>query len=397
MSSLVQLTSTLKKREESGENRIDSPAAIEPAHSHSSDDLSRADLDSIREKLSQSHGKQYWRSLEELANTSAFQELLHREFPSQASEWDDPIGRRRFLKLMGASLALAGLTACTRQPTETIAPYVRQPEQMVPGQPLYYATAMELGGAATGLLVESHEGRPTKIEGNPAHPASLGATDVFAQASVLSLYDPDRSQTLTRIGEITAWSAFLGAIRPILAAQTGLQGAGLRILTETVTSPTLADQLRKLLEAFPRARWHQYDAAGRANAGEGARLALGQYVNTIYQFDRADVVLSLDADFLSCGPGHLRYSRDFISRRRLQDGKTDMNRLYVVESELTNTGAKADNRLALRPSDVEVFARAVAASIGIQQGATALLLSDRISKWSDVIARDLKQHAGAAS
>jgi molybdopterin-containing oxidoreductase family iron-sulfur binding subunit len=394
MSSLVQLTSSIKKHEDSGDNKIDSPEAIVAGHSHPSDDLSAAGLDSIRNKLSQSQGKQYWRSLEELANTSTFRELLHREFPSQASEWDDPVGRRRFLKLMGASLALAGLTACTRQPTETIAPYVRQPEQMVPGQPLYYATAMELGGVATGLLVESHEGRPTKIEGNPGHPASLGATDLFAQASVLSLYDPDRSQTLTRIGEITAWSAFLGAIRPIVAAQMGLQGAGLRILTETVTSPTLSDQLRKMLVAFPRAKWHQYDAAGRANAGEGARLAFGQYVNTIYHFDKADVVLSLDADFLSCGPGHLRYSRDFISRRRLQDGKTDMNRLYVVESELTNTGAKADNRLALRPSEVEVFARAVAASLSVQMGSNALLLGDRIAKWSDAIARDLKQHAG---
>ena len=394
MSSLVQLTSSIKKREESGESIIDLSAGIDASRSQTADNPPPADLDSIRDKLRRTQGSQYWRSLEELANTSTFQELLHREFPSQASEWDDPVGRRRFLKLMGASLALAGLTACTRQPTETIAPYVRQPEQIVPGQPLYYATAMEMGGAATGLLVESHEGRPTKIEGNPGHPASLGATDIFAQASVLSLYDPDRSQTLTRIGEITAWSAFLGAIRPVIAAQTGLQGAGLRILTETVTSPTLADQLRKLLAAFPRAKWHQYDAAGRANAGEGARLAFGQFVNTIYQFDKADVVLSLDADFLSCGPGHLRYSRDFISRRRLENGKTEMNRLYVVESELTNTGAKADNRLGLRPSEIEVFARAVAASLGVQTGSTALLLGERIAKWSDAIARDLKQHAG---
>ncbi|HJQ67893.1 MAG TPA: TAT-variant-translocated molybdopterin oxidoreductase [Blastocatellia bacterium] len=394
MSSLVQLTSSIKRGEQPGEERIDSPAGVEAAHSHSAEAASHAELDSIREKLSHSHGRQYWRSLEELANTSAFQELLHREFPSQASEWNDPVGRRKFLKLMGASLALAGLTACTRQPTETIAPYVRQPEQMVPGQPLFYATAMELGGSATGLLVESHEGRPTKVEGNPGHPASLGATDVFAQASILSLYDPDRSQTLTRIGEITAWSAFLGAIRPVVAAQTGLQGAGLRILTETVTSPTLADQLRRLLTAFPRAKWHQYDAAGRASASEGARMAFGQYVNAIYQFDKAEVVLSLDADFLSCGPGHLRHSRDFVSRRRLEEGKTEMNRLYVVESQMTNTGAKADNRLPLRPSEVEAFARAVASLLGVQTGSSAQAPNDRISKWADAIARDLKQHAG---
>ncbi len=392
MSSLVQLKSSIKKREDSSDKEVDPSPLTESAHSHPAEDNS---LELLRDQLARSHGKQYWRNLEELSNTQAFQELLHREFPAQASEWDDPVGRRSFLKLMGASLALAGLTACTRQPNETIAPYVRQPEQLVPGKPLYYATAMEMGGAATGLLVESHEGRPTKIEGNPDHPASLGATDIFAQASVLSLYDPDRSQTLTRIGEITAWSAFLGAIRPIVTAQRGLQGAGLRILTETVVSPTLADQLQKLLASLPRAKWHQYDGAGRSNANEGARMAFGQYVNTIYQFDKADVVLSLDADFLSCGPGNLRYARDFISRRRLVEGRTEMNRLYVVESHLTTTGAKADNRLAVRPSEVEVFARSVAMLAGAQTGgSTPLLLNDRLSKWSEAVARDLKQHSG---
>src|SRR6266849_2115379 len=166
-----------------------------------------------------SSGKQYWRSLEELAQTDEFQELLHREFPDRATEWSDPVGRRKFLKLMGASFALAGLTACTRQPTEYIAPYVRQPEELVPGNPVFFATAMPIDGFATGLIVESHEGRPTKIEGNRDHPASLGATDVFSQASVLGLYDPDRSQTLTYLGEVVTWSAFLGGIRPAVDAQ----------------------------------------------------------------------------------------------------------------------------------------------------------------------------------
>src|SRR6266852_4844868 len=155
------------------------------------------DLAAIRAKLAGANGPRYWQSLEELAETEGFQEFLFREFPRQASEWeDDEPGRRKFLKLMGASLALAGLSACTRQPTETIMPYVRAPEEIVPGKPLFFATAMPVSGIATGLLVESHEGRPTKIEGNPEHPASLGATDIFSQASVLSLYDPDRSQTL---------------------------------------------------------------------------------------------------------------------------------------------------------------------------------------------------------
>ena len=193
----------------------------------------------------------FWRTLDELADDPAFQERLYNEFPSQIEAITDPVARRTFLKLMGASLALAGVTACTRQPAEKIVPYVRQPEELVPGRPLFFATAMPLGGVATGLLVESHEGRPTKIEGNPLHPGSLGATDVFAQAAILGLYDPDRSQTLTNLGEIRPWSAFLGAIRAALTAQQPLKGAGLRILTESVSSPTLAAQIRDLLARYP--------------------------------------------------------------------------------------------------------------------------------------------------
>src|SRR3982074_3480590 len=150
-------------------------------------------LPSIRARLGGGQGPKFWQSLEELAETEAFQDFLFREFPRQASEWeDDEPGRRKFLKLMGASLALAGLSACRRQPNEQIMPYVRAPEEIIPGKPLFFATAMPLSGVATGLLVESHMGRPTKMEGNPEHPASLGATDAFCQASVLSLYDPDR-------------------------------------------------------------------------------------------------------------------------------------------------------------------------------------------------------------
>ena len=162
------------------------------------------DLNAIRAKLSGTSGPQYWRSLEAVAETPEFKEFLHREFPANASEWNDPVGRRGFLKLMSASLALAGVTACTVQPDELIVPYVRQPEEIVPGKPLFFATAASLGGVATGLLVESHEGRPTKIEGNPDHPASLGGTDLFAQASILSLYDPDRSSAITELGQVAS-------------------------------------------------------------------------------------------------------------------------------------------------------------------------------------------------
>jgi MoCo/4Fe-4S cofactor protein with predicted Tat translocation signal len=346
-------------------------------------------------------GKRYWRSLEELAETEEFQELLHREFPERATEWSDPVGRRKFLKLMGASLALAGLTACTRQPAEHIAPYVRQPEDLVPGKPAFFATAMSLDGFATGLIVESHEGRPTKIEGNKDHPASLGATDVFSQASVLGLYDPDRSQTLTYLGEIVTWSAFLGGVRPAVDAQRAAAGAqspkgGLRILTETVTSPTLAHQIKTLQQALPTAKWHQYDPAGRDNVREGSLLAFGQYANTIYHFDKADVVLSLDSDFLACGPASLRYARDFAAKRRLTEGKREMSRLYVVESTVTNTGSVADHRLPVRPSEVEAFAREAAAQLGVQvaQGGTAGKIAH--FNWIEAVTRDLKQHRGSS-
>ncbi len=260
---------------------------------------------------------------------------------------------------MGASLALAGVTACTKQPAEKIVPYVKQPEELIPGKPLFYATSMPLGGVAIGLLVESHEGRPTKVEGNPLHPGSLGATDVFAQAAILGLYDPDRSQTLTNLGEIRPWSSFLGAINAALTAQKPLKGAGLRILTESVSSPTLAAQIRELLARFPSAKWHQWDPASRDNVRVGSAFAFtGEYVDAQYRFEQADVILSLDADFLGSGPGSLRYAREFAARRRPENASR-MNRLYAVESMPTSTGSRADHRLPARPSEIGAIARAI--------------------------------------
>ena len=255
-----------------------------------------------------------WRSLDEVAGTPEFQDYLHREFPSNASEWLDPVGRRNFLKLMSASMALAGVTACTVQPQELIVPYVRQPEEEIPGKPLFFATAMTLGGVASGLLVESHEGRPTKIEGNPDHPASRGATDLFAQGSILTLYDPDRSKTLLQFGEVRPWSAVMAAIRGGLSSQAASKGAGLRILTETVASPTLAAQIQQVLAAQPSAKWIQWEPVNRDNARAGARTAFGQYVEPLYDLTKADVILSLDSDFLSSEGAHnLYYMRQFAT------------------------------------------------------------------------------------
>src|SRR5450631_3321150 len=300
------------------------------------------DLNVVRERIdaatahdaAEKTGPEYWRSLQELAGTDEFKEALHREFP----------------KGMGASLGLAGMTGCVRLPLEPIVPYVRQPEGVIPGRPMYYATASTLGGYASPLLVESHLGRPTKVEGNDLHPASLGGTDIFAQASLLGLYDPDRSQTVMSMGDVRSWQAFLGAIRGPLSAQKALQGAGIRILTPTISSPTLADQLRNFLKIYPQAKWHVYEPINRDNVLEGAKLAFGQPVETRYDLSKADVIVSLDADFLYAGyPGNTRYIRDFAKRRNPDSG--NMNRLYVIESTPSSTGAKADHRVSVKASE----------------------------------------------
>jgi molybdopterin-containing oxidoreductase family iron-sulfur binding subunit len=351
------------------------------------------DINALRARLDNTRGREYWRSLESLTETPEFKEFLHREFPQNASEWLDPVGRRNFLKLMGASLALAGVSACTRQPTEELVPYVRQPEELVPGKPLFYATAMPMSGAGMGLLVESHEGRPTKIEGNPEHPSSRGATDVFAQAAILGLYDPDRSQTLTNLGEIRPFGTFTGAAQSMLAGQRPSQGVGIRILTETVASPTLAAQLRGVLAQYPRAKWVQWEPVGRHNAREGSRLAFGEYADTQYAIEKATVILSLDADFLCTGAAGLKHARAFASRRRVDGDRAQANRLYAVESTATNTGSRADHRLPLRPSEVEGFARALAAQLSVS-GAAVPAVPDAATQWMAPLVKDLQAHRG---
>ncbi len=349
-------------------------------------------------------GRRLWTSLEELSETAEFQELVVREFPTQASDWPNSLSRRKFLSLMGASLALGGISGCSVKPAppSQIVPYVRAPEEILPGKPLYYATAMALGGAATGLLVETHMGRPTKIEGNPDHLASRGATSVFHQASVLELYDPDRSQVVRHLGQTRTWDDAVAALRGLMQSRHNASGAGLRLLTQTVISPTLVEQINTLLGEMPEARWHVYEPINFDRAYEAAQSAFGEVVVPRYDFTRADVVLSLDADFLASGPEFLRHAADFMSRRRVRTSTADastaaMNRLYVVETALSCTGAKADHRLAVKSRDVETAARHLAAELGLSEAATQLNAAaggKEISEWITAVARDLQAHRG---
>jgi len=365
----------------------------------------KLDLKTARAQIAETNGPEYWRSLEELAGSSEFQEMMHREFPKGASEWLDAVSRRGFLKLMGASLAMAGMSACTKQPLEPIVPYVKQPEEVIPGRPMFYATAFTLGGYASPILVESHLYRPTKIEGNEQHPASLGGTDVFAQASILGMYDPDRSQTIAYLGDVRTWGGFLEALRGPLNAQKAVQGAGIRILTRTVSSPAHADQLRSVLKLYPQAKWHVYEPVNRDNVLEGAKMAFGQPVETQYKLENADVIVSLDADFLYAGfPGSTRYIRDFAKRRN-PDAKIEhlhgdafkfdsaMSRLYVVESTPSSTGAKADHRLPLRASEIEGFARELLLAVATTSSSPK---TNRGTEFLQAVAADLARNRGSS-
>jgi MoCo/4Fe-4S cofactor protein with predicted Tat translocation signal len=351
------------------------------------------DLATVREKLRDKSGKQYWRTLEELAGNPHFDELLHREFPRHASEWDDAVDRRGFLKLMGASLALAGMAGCGMPDEKNIVPYVKQPDGMVLGRPRFYATAMPFVGDAIGVLVESHEGRPTKLEGNPDHPSSMGASSAIVQASILNLYDPDRSQTTRFAGEIQTWSSFLEAAQGLAAAAKSQNGAGFRILSGTIVSPTLGSQIKKLLTLFPEAKWHQWEPASGDGSREGAKLAFGRYVNTVLVPGKANVILSLDSDFLASAPGHIAYAKQFSRRRKLDSPSDTMSRLYVAEPTPTVTGSSADHRLPVRASDIELLARALAGKVGAGPAAT---LPAETEKWLSTVAQELQNERGAS-
>jgi molybdopterin-containing oxidoreductase family iron-sulfur binding subunit len=322
----------------------------------------------------------FWRSVEEAQG----------EVDPSADTIGLPTGRRDFMRLMGASIALAGLAGCSRPPLERIVPFRDGPQQQTYGKPIFYASAIARDGYGAGVLVECNMGRPTKIEGNPLHPASLGATDVFSQAAVLELWDPDRSQTVRAGGAIATWDASIAALQGRLRARP--RGAGVRLLTETVTSPSLHAAIRALLGRYPEARWHQWQPVNRDNAYAGARLAYGTPLDTTYRFDRARVILSLDADFLDAMPGCVRYAHDFASTRAAHAPAERRSRLYVVESTPSLTGAAADHRVPLRARDVPAAAQAIAHALGAASDGPAT--APVPAEWLQAVVADLSQSRG---
>lgn len=346
-------------------------------------------LEELREKLAAGRGPQFWRTLEEAAESDDLTEYVEQEFPGLSGQIPQGVDRRNLLKVMAASLAMAGAAACTKQPKELIVPYVRQPENVIPGEPLFYATAMTTGGYARGLLVESHLNRPTKVEGNPDHPASLGSTTIFEQASVLSLYDPDRSETVMYEGRMSTWGEFTGRFSTEAQSLATRKGEGLAVLTAPSTSPTFLAQMKALATQMPSAKWYIDDPLVNPAIASAAKKIAGRNAFVSYDFSKADVVVSLESDFLNVGPAAMKYARQFAKRRGVDQGETPC-RLYAIESSPSVSGTLADHRFPVKSSSIPELAYALAKACGVNAPAGAGSTPD----WISVVAQDLQKSKG---
>jgi len=355
-------------------------------------------------------GKKFWRSLEELSNSPKFQNWVSQEFPEGATEMLDGKSRRNFLQLMAASMGLAGLTSC-RRPVEKILPYAKSVEGVVMGNALHFATAMPFNGRSIGLVVKSFDGRPIKIEGNSNDPSSRGAANTLTQASVLNLYDPDRSKEVLEGGKASTWDAFTKA-----AVTLPSDGDGVRILSTLVNSPTLSGLRTQLAAKMPKAKWVEYEPLTDEAILEGSQIAFNDSLRPHYDFKKADVVVALDSDFLHIDNRSLGWVKDFSARRRPSHGAEAahapaagehppaaaaahspagpvLSRLYAIESNFTITGAMADNRLRIKPSDVQNFVFDLARELGVIAGLKVLGQQD---KWVKAVAKDLQANKGKA-
>ncbi|MEL6306659.1 MAG: Fe-S-cluster-containing hydrogenase [Chloroflexota bacterium] len=347
-----------------------------------------------------------WETLDDFINDPTFEQVMDEKYPREASVMrKSGMNRRQFMQLMGASVAMGGLVlsgcAPSRPEQEEIIPYVRQPEEIVPGRPLYFSTAMTLGGYATGAVLETHEGRPHRIEGNENHPASKGGASAMLLSTVLELYNPNRNTTVYEFTDAdgdtpedqysaSTLEAFQEAMEES-KANWG-DGNGVAILTQLSSSPSMQAEVEFLQETYPNASWFQYDPVARTNVNDGARLAFGDVVNTMYDFTQADVILSLDSDFLMDMPGSLAYAADFAEKRRVRMDKQETSRLYAVTSSQTNTSSVSDHALPMRAADVEAFTLALASALGADGGSGDF--SEAASAFGAAVAEDL-QSAGA--
>ena len=346
-------------------------------------------------------GQKHWRSLDELQRMEEFQSFQTREFQPGASELEDPLSRRQFLGLMGASMALATLAGC-RKPVEKIVPYLKTPEDTVIGRPEQYATSAVIAGSVAGLLVTSREGRPIKIEGNPQHPTSLGGTTAFQQASILGLYDPDRSKKVLNRGVASDWNSFVDFWRGEKAKFAANGGAGLAVLSETIYSPTLRRLKKDFTAAYPQAIWAEYDPINDENVRSGIKWALGGDYAPLYDFSKAKVILSLDSDFLNLEGDVAVNTRQFAEGRRVTNDRQEMNRLYVVESNFSVTGAAADHRLSARSVDIhgllaDLMVELTRLGINIPLRVESSPISGKSEQFVKVLAKDLSLHKGRSS
>ncbi len=356
-------------------------------------------------------GKAYWRSLDELADTVEFREFVEKTLPGHHQELlrtGGGIDRRRFLQLMAASLGLAGMgTAGCRRPEAHILPYTKAPEEVIPGLPVYYATSLPRPGGGFPVLVESHEGRPTKIEGNPLHPITRGTTDAWAQASILDLYDPDRSKTILDKGAESDWDRFVARLEPIVDSHKNDRGRGLHILSGDLRSPTIDRLRRELLKIMPEMKWHVYEPIGKENVAAGGAIAFGNRTTPTYRIDKADVILTLDCDLIGLEDDGVRHQRGFAAKRRVEKPGDSMNRLYTIEPKYTTTGGMADHRLRMPASHIAAYALALAGEILKRTGGDAgkdLVAAAAESKakveidraWIEAVAADLLAHRGGS-
>jgi len=344
------------------------------------------------EEFAKVSGHEYWRTPEDRVGALAFRAQQAREFTENEHEAPEGVDRRSFVKFMGASMAMAGLAAC-RRPEEKILPYAHPPEDLIPGRADHYATSVAWAGTAVGLLVESHEGRPTKIEGNPQHPDSLGATNAFHQGLLIDLYDPDRSVTPRNGAKDVSWAEAESGFASIAAAARAKSGKGLAILVQDHRSPTTKRALEALTRDMPEAKIAAWEPFGRDNARAGAALAFGKPADTVLDFAKATVVLTLDADPLGTDGSSVKHSRGWAQRRRAEGGK--MSRVYAVESAPSQTGFAADHRLRLQSRKIVAFASAVGVALGLPSGAKGDL-DDKTQAFAKAVAKDL-QRAGASA